>query len=173
MHLAAPDVHVVGERVGQLHRDRPDLAPDAAEVVEEARPLARELGEERCEPEHVHRGESIPLVVSGASSSGRGGACLEPPLVRGLGALRRDARARDGEGCPQLLHEPLDRQLAISQLAPLVLRDRPQHRAGASDDALLLRVRECAPRLRRRTAPRRGSTISVRAGRRVRSSETP
>ena len=54
VHFAAPDVHVVGERVRQLHRDRADLPADAAEVVEKPRSLRRKLGKERCEPERVH-----------------------------------------------------------------------------------------------------------------------
>jgi hypothetical protein len=37
---------VVGERVRELRRDRADLAPKAAEVVEEPRPLRRELRED-------------------------------------------------------------------------------------------------------------------------------
>ena len=45
VHLAAADVHVVGERVGELRRDRADLAPDPAEVVEQPRPRGRELSE--------------------------------------------------------------------------------------------------------------------------------
>ena len=82
MHLAAADVHVVGERVGQLHRDRSDLAADASEVVEQARPLARKLGKQRCEPEHVHRGESIRRSeASGAPSSALGALALASPLA--------------------------------------------------------------------------------------------
>ena len=53
MHLAAPDVHVVGERVRELGRDRPDLAADAAEVVEQPRPRDRQLGQERGQGEDV------------------------------------------------------------------------------------------------------------------------
>ena len=54
VHLAAADVHVVGERVRELGRQRADLAADAAEVVEEPRPLLRELREELGEPEDVY-----------------------------------------------------------------------------------------------------------------------
>ena len=46
VHLAATDVHVVGERIGELGRDRPDLTPDASQVVEQASPLLRELSEQ-------------------------------------------------------------------------------------------------------------------------------
>jgi acetylornithine deacetylase len=53
VHLAAAQVHAVGDRVGELGRERTDLATDAAEVVEEARPLGRQLLEERRELEDV------------------------------------------------------------------------------------------------------------------------
>ena len=52
-NLAAPDVHVVGERVRELRRDRPDLAADAAEVVEQPRALDRQLCEQRGVGEDV------------------------------------------------------------------------------------------------------------------------
>src|SRR4029077_9187512 len=65
---------------------------------------------------------------------------VEPTLVRGFRALRRDARTWDSEGGPQLLHEALDGQLSVAKLAPLVLCDCAQHRPGSRDDALLLRV---------------------------------
>ena len=42
-HLAAADVHVVGERVRELGRDRAEVPADPAEVVEELRALARKL----------------------------------------------------------------------------------------------------------------------------------
>ena len=40
------DVHVVGERVGELGRHRPHAAADRAEVVEQLRALARQLGDD-------------------------------------------------------------------------------------------------------------------------------
>ena len=55
VHLAAADVHVVGERVRELRRDRPDLAADPAEVVEQAGAVDRELRKNGCEGERVHR----------------------------------------------------------------------------------------------------------------------
>ena len=60
--VAAAQVHPVGERVGELRRDRPDLAPDAAEVVEQPRPLGRQLLQQAREPEHVHARESTPVA---------------------------------------------------------------------------------------------------------------
>ena len=54
VHLAAADVHVVGERVRELRGDRADLAADAPEVVQEARPLLRQLGKNLGEPEDVY-----------------------------------------------------------------------------------------------------------------------
>ena len=54
MHLAATDVHVVGERVRELRGNRADLAADAPEVVQQARPLLRQLGKNLGEPEDVY-----------------------------------------------------------------------------------------------------------------------
>ena len=54
MHLAAADVHVVGERVRELRGDRADLAADAPEVVQQARPLLRQLVKNLGEPEDVY-----------------------------------------------------------------------------------------------------------------------
>jgi len=42
-HLSAADVHVVGELVRELGRDRAEVPADPAEVVEELRALARKL----------------------------------------------------------------------------------------------------------------------------------
>ena len=99
VHLAAADVHVVGDRVGQLHRDRSHLAANASEIVEQAGSLARKLRKQRCEPEHVHRRESIPRsAASGAPSSAPGAACcrvdapsLPCPGVSQPGAAERRA----------------------------------------------------------------------------------
>ena len=41
MHLAAANVHVVGERIGELRSDRTHLPPDPPEVVEQACSLVR------------------------------------------------------------------------------------------------------------------------------------
>ena len=54
MHLAAPDVHVVGDGVGQLGRERPHLAPHTAEVVQQPRPLPRQARQELGELEDVY-----------------------------------------------------------------------------------------------------------------------
>ena len=54
VHLAAADVHVVGERVRELRGDRADLAADAPEVVQQPRPLLRQLGKNLGEPEDVY-----------------------------------------------------------------------------------------------------------------------
>jgi hypothetical protein len=53
VHVAAPDVHVVGERVGELRGERSDLTPDPTEIVEQAGPLARKRGKQRREPQDV------------------------------------------------------------------------------------------------------------------------
>jgi hypothetical protein len=44
---------MVGERIRELRRDRPDLSSDPAEVVEQTRALHRELLKERRELEDV------------------------------------------------------------------------------------------------------------------------
>ena len=54
MHLAAADVHVVGDRVGELGREGPDLAPHPSEIVQQPRPLPRELRQELGELEDVY-----------------------------------------------------------------------------------------------------------------------
>ena len=54
VHVAAAQVHPVGEGVRELGGDRADLAANAAEVVEQPRPLRRQLLEQAREPEHVH-----------------------------------------------------------------------------------------------------------------------
>jgi FdhD protein len=51
---------VVGKGIRELGRDRADLAADAAQVVEEARPLLRQLGEDLGEPEDVYG----PIIVN-------------------------------------------------------------------------------------------------------------
>jgi hypothetical protein len=45
---------VVCDGVGELGRDGPDLAPDAAEVVQQPRPLLRQLRQELGELEDVY-----------------------------------------------------------------------------------------------------------------------
>jgi hypothetical protein len=64
VHLAAPDRHVVGKRVGELGRQRAHLAADAAEIVEQARPGGRELSEEGRQPEDVHAAIVLLLRLS-------------------------------------------------------------------------------------------------------------
>ena len=54
MHLAAADVHVVGDGVGELGREGPDLAPHPAEIVQQPRPLPRQLRQELGELEDVY-----------------------------------------------------------------------------------------------------------------------
>jgi hypothetical protein len=54
VHFPAPDVHVVRERVGELRGDRANLAANAPEVVQQARPLLRQLGKNLGEPEDVY-----------------------------------------------------------------------------------------------------------------------
>ena len=60
MHLASADVHVVGERVRQLGRDRPHLTAHAPEVVEQPRALGRKLRQERGQGEDVR----APIIAA-------------------------------------------------------------------------------------------------------------
>ena len=63
VHLATPNVHVVGERVRELRRDRADLAPDTAEVVQEPCPLPAEALEGAIASRSTSTaGESIPRL---------------------------------------------------------------------------------------------------------------
>ena len=54
VHVAVAQVHPVGERVGELGRDRPDLAAHTAEVVEQPGALGGQLLEQSGEMEDVH-----------------------------------------------------------------------------------------------------------------------
>ena len=174
VHLAAADVHVVGDRVGQLHRDRSHLAANASEVVEQAGSLAWKLRKQRCEPEHVHRRESIPRsAASGAPSSAPGAACcrVDAPSLpcpgesqpgaaerrAPPGASRRAARlrARDSETGSA---RPARRRAAPARLAR-------RHAASACRSA------PWTPRPR--TVPRPAWTTSGRADRRGHSSVRP
>ncbi len=144
--LAPPDVHMVGERVGQLHRDRAHLAPDAAEIVEKSCSGAGELRKQRCKPEHVHhfRVYSAAGCLRSAFVPRPASLTLEPPLARGSRRCRRHTPARYGQCGAELLDEPLDRELAVACLTALVLGDGSEHGPGACDDPPLLRVRESA-----------------------------
>ncbi len=84
VHLAAADVHVVGERVRELGPDRPDLAAQPAEVVEQARPLRRQRLEDGRESEDVHASSLRLEVMNYARFRERPG---------GLGAAGRGADA--------------------------------------------------------------------------------
>src|SRR5204862_5663775 len=53
VHLAAADVHVVGDRVRELRPDRADLAPNAAEVAEQVGPFPRKPLQQRGQAEDV------------------------------------------------------------------------------------------------------------------------
>src|SRR4029078_13240540 len=72
---------------------------------------------------------------------------FEPPFARRLRRLRRDAPPRDLQRLPQRLDETLDRELAVSELASLVLRDGAEHGPGLRHDEAFLGVRERVRRL--------------------------
>src|ERR687892_1027048 len=71
----------------------------------------------------------------------------DAPLPCGPRRSRRNPPARHRERGAELLEEPLGRELAVAQLAPLVLRDRSQHRTRTREHAALLHVRERVRRL--------------------------
>ena len=54
---------------------------------------------------------------------------------------------RDAQRFAEHLDEPVDGEVFVAQLAPLVLGDRAQHRPRLRDDALLLSRRERRRRL--------------------------
>jgi hypothetical protein len=65
---------------------------------------------------------------------------FKSPFDRRLRRFGRPALARHSQRLAQLRDEPLECQLAVPRLAPLVLRDCAQYRSGAVDDPPLLRV---------------------------------
>jgi hypothetical protein len=65
VHLAATDVHAVGDGVRELGSERPDLATDAPEVVEKPRPLGRQLLQQRGELENV----DASIIVTACATS--------------------------------------------------------------------------------------------------------
>src|SRR5206468_2446170 len=84
-------------RVRELRRDRTDLAPQPAEVVEQAHPLGRQLPEEARGAQRVH------VMILGVrtldaferSGAGNGGRREETrDLARAASAPRRPARTR-------------------------------------------------------------------------------
>src|SRR5581483_5705729 len=89
-----------------------------------------------CGTSSVVRRTPQPLDAAAAALS------LEALLDRRLRRPRRASWTRNPERLAQLLDEPLGRELAVAPLAALVLRDRPEHRAGLGHGAPLLRVRE-------------------------------
>ena len=151
MDVAAAQVHPVGERVRELRRDRPDLAPQPSEVVQQPRSLRRQLLQQPRESQHVHCSESTPPQSSSERRS------LFVCERRFFASSRRSRDAAEGfvatrrrstfSACAELLDEPLDGQLAVAPLAPLVLGDAAQHRAGLRRHAPLLRVRQRRRRL--------------------------
>src|SRR5439155_3363101 len=65
-------------RVAELGRDRPDLAPQPAEVVEELRALARQLVQHRPQPQDVHVHESTTRSAGAVAASRLPGASSPP-----------------------------------------------------------------------------------------------
>src|SRR5918996_671573 len=72
---------------------------------------------------------------------------LETARSRRRRRRRRHPATRHGERLPQLLDEPLDRELAVPELTPLVLGDRAENGACTGEHATLLNVRQRRGRL--------------------------
>ena len=171
VHLAAADVHVVGDGIREVGRDGADLAADAAEVVEEARTRRGQRRDEARRGEDVHGAIVLRSSVLGgwpAELLRARAATLsfEPALARGPGWRRRHPGPRNRERLAQLVDKPIDRQLAVSQLASLVLCDRAENRPRALDHAPFLDLRERGRRIdvEERLHPRRGLLGVLAAG---------
>ena len=65
---------------------------------------------------------------------------LRSPLPRGGARLRCAARSSHGQRALEAAAQPLQRELAVAQLAPRVLRHRPHHRAEPGRDPI-----RCSP----------------------------
>ena len=127
MDVAAAKVHAVGERVGELGGDRPDLAPDPPEVVQQPRPLGRKLLEQAREPEDVH-GASVRLPLSDSQGDprvvGQGRTCRRRAL---LGSRPRATRSRSGAR-PRRRASGRSSAPAARRSAPACGRRRPERR---------------------------------------------
>src|SRR5205823_1990990 len=91
-----------------------------------ARGRTRATGGSRPLPELLRLGAALLL--------------LQSPLDGGLARLRRLALALDVERRAQLLDEPLQREVLVPELAPLVLCDGPEHRPRLRGHTPLLRL---------------------------------
>jgi hypothetical protein len=65
---------------------------------------------------------------------------LQSTLTRGRGGCGRNAAPLDAQRLAEALHQALECKLAIAHLRALVLRYGAENRAGARDDAPLLRL---------------------------------
>lgn len=71
----------------------------------------------------------------------------DPPFAGTCTRPRGDSWTRHRESRAELLDQPFDGQLAVSELAPLVLGDGPQHRPCPPDYTPLLNLRQDVGRL--------------------------
>src|SRR4029079_11357626 len=97
------------------------------------------------------REEYAPAAGGGPSVVGRAAEPLrhaatallvEPPLLRGRGRLRRTPLPAHRRRLAQLLEDSLGRELAVTQLRALVLRDRAHDRSELREHAAPLGRRE-------------------------------
>ena len=148
MDVAVTQVHPVGERVGELRSNRADLAAQPAEVVEQPRPLGRQLLEQAGEVEHVH-GRPMIAHVSGDRETLLFEIHVAGQLVNEL-AAREFVRRRLKVGAQVLLAQigrsgpitPSELERATG-LRPSTLRERMQ---PLFDGALVRRVPSKADR---------------------------
>ena len=98
---------------------------------------------------------------------------LEATFAGGCARLRRNALSLHPECVSQRTHEPVNSELAVAGLAPLVLRNCSQDGAGPRDHAPLLRLGQRARRLDVEDCYYPRLRLSVRAGPRGRSNGRP
>ena len=153
----------------------PDLAPNAAEVVEEPGSLAWELGEQRCEPQ-----QRPPRRVYSAAGGFRSAfvrARRRLPSSRRSRAFAPGVVGTRRRGTASAARSFSTRRSIASSRFRSWLRSSwaTARRTGpdARDDAPLLQRRSARSTPRRRTPPRRASTTSGRADRPARSIATP
>ncbi len=79
--------------------------------------------------------------------------------LRGARGLGGDSPTFDPQRLGESRHEAVDRELTISKLASLVLRDRANDRPGLRANAMLLHVAECGHASTSNTASTRDSVL--------------
>ena len=142
-HLIAACAEDAGEDVVLWHRDA-DLAAICdphwtADTSSRGGTLRAPTGTgARDRHSVVLRGTTAALDLGTAS------LLRQPPLPGRCGGRGRDPPPGHCERDAELLHEPLERQLPVAELTPLVLRYRSQHRAGPPSTTRRFRASDSA-----------------------------